>query len=275
MIFNAFTIIIPSYKDYRFVRPKIDNLMKLRYPADHVEILFVKGGCAKEQIVILNAGNPLIKVINTKTVGKTNQLNVGLSKALANVILVTDIDSLLPEHTLERINNAIEKPEVACIGVYSIPRPAHVIDRLYWAQANWGRYIESRYYTASHVTATCYAFKRLEEAITRAPMFLPADVIADDVFVPLFVNMNGFRTLILPDVEVIESRNPSTVKELVKHKSRKGNAFLRELLRFTYQLPKARGRLKIIFVLRLLQFLVLCGWGYMFYHQDSNFQKVR
>ena len=275
MIFNAFTIIIPSYKDYRFVRPKIDNLMKLRYPADHIEILFVKGGCTKEQIIVLNTGVPLIKVIHTTQVGKTNQLNKGLLKAQGDIVMVTDIDSLLPPHTLECINLEMQKKGVFCVGVYSIPKPAHVIDRLYWAQANYWRYLESRFCTASHVTATCYAFKRLIDQNTCRAGLIDHDVIADDVYFPTLFNFNGLKTVILPNVRVIESRNPSTVDELVKHKSRKGNAFLRELLRFVYMLPRARGRYKIIFLVRLLQFMLISGWTYPFYQQDSNFKKVR
>lgn len=266
---KTITIIIPVYKDLGLVKAKVDNTMRLKYPADHIEIILAHGGAAKNVVKIIQEGNPLVKTVHTTIAGKIPQLNMALEFARGEIILQTDIDSLLEENCLLLIEDVFKNEDVMAAGVWVSPDPALWFEKPYWALQNRLRLWESNFVSVSHFAAPCFAYRK---------GFLkryPDDVIADDVFVALKAGFEGKRAVFLRYARAKETRNPTSLTEWFEHKGRKGNAFLRELLRFLYKLPYARGRLKVVYGMRLLEFLITSGLSYPFYQQDSKFRKVK
>jgi len=104
------------------------------------------------------------------------------------------------------------------------------------------------------VAACCYAFKR--DLLSR----FPADVVADDVHAVALANTLGYHTIYSHKAKVEELRTPTTLPEFFRHKYRKGNAVLREMLRFCYRVPDMNGRWKSILTTCLAQQLIL-PWG--------------
>ncbi len=263
------SIIIPVFQDATLSKEKTDNLMALRYPADHVEIIFSHGGAKSEKVVVLNE-KPLIKIVHTQAKGKTYQLNKALAFAHGQVIVQTDADSRMQEDCLLKIEEEFNRDkQVVVIGAWSYPAPAHWLDKVYWLLQNKWRLWESNFVTCSHVVGPCFAFKK--DLMAQ----YPEDVIADDVYVPLLANFQGLKTSFIKTTKVKELRNPLNLQGVYQHKSRKGNAFLRELLRFSYRLPEARFKWKLVYGLRLLEFLLTSGVSYPFYQQNSCLRRVR
>ena len=190
--------------------------------------------------------------------------------------MITDIDAMIDDTALFDIMNAFQNDHsVGVVGLWTVPKGGYFFDCLYWCVANWIRVLEDWYCTCSHPVAPCYVFKRGDG---RNPMgLLPDDCIADDVFVAFRNNFDVRKTRYIRSSKAYELRHPKDAAGFIAHKTRKGNALLREILRFMYRLPDASMRWKIIYALRFFQFTVLTpsiAFSYPFYKQNSKLEKV-
>lgn len=269
---RTFSIIIPVYQDLKYVRDKVNNILDFNYPADKVEVIFAHGGSKTNKDQVIREEDPLCRIFHRQSGGKIYQLNEAIKAAHGQIILITDIDARMPPDSLSRIDEAFDDPVVAVVGAWTYPMNCILVDRIYWYIANWLRILEQKIYTCSHVSGCCMAFHRF--MIEK----FPEDVIADDVYIPFLANFNDLKTVYLRDVKVAEIRQPRTIGSFLMHKTRKGNAVLRELLRFMYLLQQATIRWKLIYLARLIQFTILTPTvflSYPFYRQTSKLRKVR
>jgi cellulose synthase/poly-beta-1,6-N-acetylglucosamine synthase-like glycosyltransferase len=65
---------------------------------------------------------------------------------------------------------------------------------------------------------------------------LPDDVVADDVHTAFRASKGGYRVAFLR-ADVTELRAPASLSEMLRHKHRKADAYLREVLRFDRPMP--------------------------------------
>jgi cellulose synthase/poly-beta-1,6-N-acetylglucosamine synthase-like glycosyltransferase len=145
-------------------------------------------------------------------------------------------------------------PETAVVGAHTAPRGGISVERCYWTAQNRVRLLESRIGHVSMVMACCYAFRR---SLLKT---FPEDVVADDVYIAALANTLGYHTKYSARAVVEELRVPQTLPDFFRHKFRKGNAVLREYLRFCYRLPDLETRWKSILGTRIVQQLLL-PWG--------------
>ncbi len=274
------SIVVPCLNEADLVSEKFRNLAECDYPADKLEIVFADGGSTDGTLDLLRAlakddghHGQLVspcgvepatrrsehgrvaratRVIACPIGGKINQLNHVLPKLTGDIVVVTDADAHLAPDALGWMVAEFEaRPEVAVVGAYTSPRGGLAVERCFWAAQNRVRLLESRISHVSLVVACCYAFRR---SLLSA---FPHDIIADDVYVAALANTLGYHTTYCKKALVEELRTPSTLPEFFRHKFRKSNAVLRELLRFSYCLPEIRTRWKCILATRIVQQLLL------------------
>ncbi len=148
-----------------------------------------------------------------------------------------------------------------------VPPAGHPLEHLHWALSNRVRRLEAAAGSASLVVAPCYLVRR---SILHS---LPANVVADDVHASLRVAGVGLRTGLVAD-EVRELRTPHRLDELLAHKARKSEHYLRELwrarsavggmlpvARWAYFCRLAQFTLAPLLGLSLLLWAILAGWG--------------
>jgi hypothetical protein len=116
--------------------------------------------------------------------------------------------------------------------------------------ANLIRRYESGRGSSSLVAGPCYAFRR-----TLLGQF-PDDVVSDDVYVALAAAASGLRVA-LADVRVVEQRSPLRLGDLLRHKLRKTDAYLREIFRFLPYVGQMPAPARIIFLWRAAHLTVL------------------
>ena len=250
-------IIIPCFNEEGYVKQKADNLSKLEYDQDKVEILFLNGVSTDNtsgEIVDVIGNMPNWQLVETGCKGKINQINYGLSKISADVEIVvsTDMDALLSSDVLIKFADEFNYDNrVAVVGASIAPQSSISIEENYWRDQNLLRILESNIYTSSIVIAPCYAYKR--SLIDR----FPDDCVADDIYIAFKANTDGYLTKYVDSITGTEIRTPNTFSDFFRHKFRKGNAYLIELLRFLYRLPYMSAWWKVIYVTKFLQLTVM------------------
>lgn len=256
------SVIIPCYNEEGLIATKIENLKAVDYPSDLIEFVFVDGGSTDRTVEIIKGhieGHANFKVISSTKKGKINQLNEVLGQIRSKIALNTDVDAILQKDTILKMMRQFNDPKVLVVGAYCSPENTLDIERYFWQSQNKGRLLESQAYTSFIVVAPCYAFRRwLIDSF-------PEDVIADDIYIASHANMLGGRTVYLQDAIATETRCPKSYGEFIAHKFRKSNAYLRETLRFLYRLPEMSGMLKMMFLTKVAQQLLLpyalMWWG--------------
>ena len=253
----SITILVPYFNEEKFIKAKFGNLLKLKYPEDKLQILFLDGNSTDSTSEILGnlinkKGDKRIELVRTNRSGKIHQLNYILPQIKSDIIVNADVDSSMEQDTLIKIADAFQNDkEIGVVGAFVTPLAAPPPEIAYWNSQNRIRILESCAHSSSIVTAPCYSFRN--GMIKK----FPQDTIADDIFISFQANIKGYKTLYLSDAIVYEKRNPHKIWELIKHKFRKGNAFLKELFRFLPKINQMNMKWFIIYSNKFLQFFII------------------
>jgi cellulose synthase/poly-beta-1,6-N-acetylglucosamine synthase-like glycosyltransferase len=220
-------VVVPVYDEAQLIAGKLENLAALTYPRRR--IVLVDGGSSDGTIAAIERSG--FALLRTSLRDKTAQLNEALRLfADEDWILVTDADALLGADTIERLMSATDAT-IGVVGASVRPAAAHELESLHWRATDWLRAREFDRGSAGIVAAPCYLARR--EHLCD----LPPDVIADDIHVASRAMRAGQRVA-HSEASVVELRSPQNVRDLLRHKSRKADAYLREIFRFLpYRMP--------------------------------------
>ncbi len=249
------SVVIPLYNEEAFIERKVENIKELDYPRDRLRVYFVDGNSTDNSVNNLNKlckGLEYVKIVEAGGRGKINQINYILPRLDSELVINTDMDAMLEKDVIKNIVKVFNSDEEAyVVGAFTLPKGALTIEEVYWRGQNYFRRIESDVYASSIVLAPCYAFR------AKLLAAFPEDCVADDVYVSFLANTLGKKTKYIKEALVHELRTPRRFAELLKHKFRKGNAYVTEVLRFAYRFPRMRTLWKIIFFTKLSQVAVL------------------
>jgi len=247
-------VLVPVHDEAGLIERKLDNLAALDYPPDRLRIVVIDGASTDgtwRLLVERGRADQRLSTIRVEVADKTRQLNVGLRHCRGDWVIVTDADARLMPETLRTIVAVGEADQaVGVIGATVIPERAHVLEHLHWRMANLIRRHESERGSASMVAGPCYAFRR-----TLFDQF-PDDVVGDDVYVALFAATSGMRVA-LASIQVTEQRSPVRLTDLLRHKLRKTDAYLREIFRFLPHAARMKSPARAIFLWRVAHLTVL------------------
>ena len=96
-------LIVPCYNEEKQIIAKLENIRSLKYPENLLEVIFVDGGSSDKTVDLLSKaireGEPC-RIEQCDQPGKINQLNYGLAHSKGNIIVNTDVDTLLSAEAL-------------------------------------------------------------------------------------------------------------------------------------------------------------------------------
>ncbi|MCJ7816577.1 MAG: glycosyltransferase [Candidatus Aenigmarchaeota archaeon] len=264
---GTFSILVPTFNEKGQVKAKIENLRRLEYPKAKFRIIFVDGGSKDGTIEEIRRSKG-VRLFVSRRGGKINDINSVLPKLKTDYVMITDADSLVSSNTLKEFNKILNGPEIGAVGAYTKPTKSTREEMDFWETNNRLRLLESRFFSSSTMIAASYAFRR-----KLIPKF-EEDVIADDLFSTFKVLSKNYKVIYTDKATALERRSPSTFSEMVKHKSRKARANIKETIRFLPYTGKNRfwriiyptKVLQTIFIPLLLPIFVLLSLLYLFYN---------
>jgi cellulose synthase/poly-beta-1,6-N-acetylglucosamine synthase-like glycosyltransferase len=163
---------------------KLRSLQALDYPRDRLEILVYSDGStdATEPLVTAVAKtDPRVKLFCSKERrGKPSALNFMHEAATGEVLLMTDVRQALAPGALRHLLDALADPAVGCVSGNLVLSGASGAGA-YWRYEKFIRGWEARLGSMVGVSGSLYALRRKDF------QRLPADLLLDDMFVPLCV----------------------------------------------------------------------------------------
>jgi cellulose synthase/poly-beta-1,6-N-acetylglucosamine synthase-like glycosyltransferase len=191
------SVVLAVHNGAALLPRKIEHLLGLDYPGIK-EIIIVSDGSTDGTVELLaRQHHPLLTiVILAEHSGKAVAINAGVAKATAEVILFVDIRPEIAPGAIQQLINNFADPKVGCVAGELILRTGShddasaAVSGFYWRYEKWIRTCESICGSPVGVYGGFYAIRR-ELAVQQ-----PAGMILDDMFQPLSIIRQGYRSVL-------------------------------------------------------------------------------
>jgi len=218
-------ILIPVFNEERIIRLKLENLAKVEYPADRLEIIIVNDSSTDNTLKIVNdymAANPSLKITifdSKEHLGKTGCLNNALKNLKADVVIISDADCFWPHDILVKALSYLSDPQVGAITARELllnPQDTWVTlgEQFYDSTVQSIRIGESKLHSTIFFQGGFAAYKR--------------DVLAefnhstDDSGTALDIVQSNKRTILIPEIGFF-TISPTAFKNKVSIKIRRAS----------------------------------------------------
>ena len=191
------SVVLAVHNGAALLPRKIEHLLGLDYPGIK-EIIIVSDGSTDGTVELLaRQHHPrLATVILAEHRGKAVAVNAGVAKATAEVILFVDIRPEIAPGAIQQLVSNFADPKVGCVAGELILRTGShdnasaAVSGFYWRYEKWIRTCESICGSPVGVYGGFYAIRR-ELAVPQ-----PAGMILDDMFQPLSIIRQGYRSVL-------------------------------------------------------------------------------
>jgi poly-beta-1,6-N-acetyl-D-glucosamine synthase len=193
------SIVLAVHNGASLLPRKIQNLLAIDYPNIREIIIVSDGSTDGTTELLANQQSPLIKtIVLSGHVGKAVAVNAGVAQATADVILFADVRQEIVTGALRQLVSNFADPKVGCAAGELTLRQGDQnasstgVSTLYWRYEQWIRKCEAAFDSPVGVCGCFYAVRR-ELAVPQ-----PAGMILDDMFQPLSIIRQGYRSILDP-----------------------------------------------------------------------------
>jgi cellulose synthase/poly-beta-1,6-N-acetylglucosamine synthase-like glycosyltransferase len=211
------TIIIPAHNEEKVIADKLENVLSLDYPPDKMEILLVMDGCTDRTKAIAEGlfDTRLKAIEQVPRKGKMAALNLAVSKALGDIVVFTDANSLYGKDAVRKLVRNFADAKIGCVCGelrYNSESLVGEGEDLYWKYEKFIKEKESQMLSLLVVNGSIYAVRKY--------LFEPVEeTLADDFVVPMMIARKGYGLVYEPEAVTYE-KTASDAKEGINQKAR-------------------------------------------------------
>ena len=205
------TVIISVFNEEGVIREKIENTLKLLYPAELLEILIVSDGSTdRTNQIVTSFKDPRIRqAAFSERKGKTACLNQVIPEAKGEILVFTDANSMFPADALQKFSRNFTCEEIGLVTgwtKYRNPGGEGESVGLYARLEMITKQAESRFSSCVGADGAVFA--------VRKNLYRPLqDYDINDFVIPLNVIGQGKRVVLDPEVFCIEQPADNESKE--------------------------------------------------------------
>ena len=209
------TIVMVVRDEEQALPDKLRNLTTLDYPSDRLEILVVSDGSTDGTAAILQewaARGAIQPILLAEHQGKARGLNQAMPAVQGEIVVFTDVRQTIERGAIRLLVENFADASVGCVsGELMLGDPeAGESSRgmgLYWRVEKKVRELESLSGSTIGATGALYAARKT------LLVELPADLILDDVFLPMSVVRQGFRVIFDPRARAWDKADLGSARE--------------------------------------------------------------
>ncbi len=191
------SVVLAVHNGAALLSRKISHLLALDYP-NIQEIIIVSDGSTDgtEELLVEFHHPRLHPIVLKEHVGKAVALNAGVTQATADVILFVDIRPEIALGAIQQLVSNFADREVGCVaGELILRQRGHdgataAVSGLYWRYEQWIRTCEAMSDSTVGVYGGFYAIRRELASVQ------PDGMILDDIFQPLSIIRQGYRSVL-------------------------------------------------------------------------------
>lgn len=254
------SIIIPTYNEAEMISYKLENISRLSYPKNLLEIIIVDSNSSDSTTQIVKDFSKqksldVHLIEETERKGKSHALNNALSHCTGEVIVISDADCFWPTKLLQSALPFLADPTVGAVSGPKLlfnSKQTWVtrMEESYLKTANFLRVGESKAGSTVFFEGGFSAFKKnlLEK-------FDPYQTGSDDCGSIIGVIEKNYRAMIIKEANFYSSFPPS-FRGKISIKLRRINQLVRVFAKYSALLLKGRVKIKSTVVPNILLYLV-------------------
>lgn len=186
------TVLLAVYNGEKWIRAKLQSILQLDYPQEHMEILVISDGSTDQtDAIAAEFGAEGIQLLRVPHAGKAAALNAGMAQATGEILFFTDVRQRLEPDALRHLT--------ACLGDAAVGGASgHIVFvdgggggeadvGLYWRFEKWLRDKLTAVDSLLVATGCIYALRR------GLACPLPTGALIDDAHLPLAAIFKGYR----------------------------------------------------------------------------------
>lgn len=192
------SIIIAARNEAANLPRKLENLRRLDYPADRLQIVIASDASTDDTAgFLLTHASSLTPVILMQSAGKAGALNAAVAAATGEFLVFLDVRQTVEPEAVTELLRPFSDPAVGAVSgelLLDQDPGSNAPEGLgiYWKIEKLIRRLESRTGSVVGVTGAIYALRRsLYEDV-------PAFTLLDDVYIPMQAAHAGYRVLFQP-----------------------------------------------------------------------------
>lgn len=246
------SFVMAVYNGENFLAAKLRSILDLDYPRELMDIVVVSDAStdATDDIARSFSGES-VKLIRVARGGKPAALNVAVPQTRGEILVLTDVRQTLERASLRKMIACFGDPTVGVVSGDMVVRLGSIEETnvgLYWRYERWIRKQLGRLDSMMGATGPFYAIRR---ELFR-PM--PADLLLDDMFVPLNAFFQGYRLIVEEEARAFDYPTGVETEFWRKVRTLAGNY---QLLRYMPELLGFRNRMLYHYVSYKLARLLL------------------
>jgi glycosyltransferase involved in cell wall biosynthesis len=191
------SIVLAVHNGASLLQAKIAHLLNLDYP-NLPEIIIVSDGSSDgtNELLAQQSDPRITAIILPEHSGKAVAVNAGVARATSEVILFVDIRPEIGQGSIQELVSNFADPKVGCVaGDLVLRESGHdaataSIGGHYWRYEQWIRTCECTFDSPVGVYGGFYAIRR------KLAVPQPAGTILDDMFQPLSIIRQGYRSVL-------------------------------------------------------------------------------
>ncbi len=208
------TVLITAFNEEAAIREKLDNTLKIDYPADKLEILVASDGSTDrtDRIVGEFATRGVRLFRQEGRVGKTATQNNAVELATGEIVLFSDATTAYRKDVFTHLLPAFADESVGCVAgrlIYVNEDSSNVGKgaQRYWNYETFIKTAESRFCSLIGASGCLYAVRKS----AYEPMYAEA---CSDFLICTSVYRKGLRSVFAPEAVCFEHTNRRTADEL-------------------------------------------------------------
>jgi cellulose synthase/poly-beta-1,6-N-acetylglucosamine synthase-like glycosyltransferase len=207
-------MVVAAYNEAQHLPAKLENTRLIDYPPDRLEVIIGSDGSSDATPEILRAANlPGLKpVIFPERRGKVSVLNDLLQQTRAEIVVMSDANTLYAPDAIRKLVRHFRDPAVGCVsGELGLEQNGGVSgEGIYWRYEGWIKRNESRLGFLVGCNGGIFAIRReLYEP-------LPASTLVEDFVLTLRLLERGHLVRFEPEARAVEPPCPSARAEMIR-----------------------------------------------------------
>lgn len=233
------SMLVPCYNEEKTLEQTVLSLLGLTYPKEKLEVVIVDDGSKDNTRVIgerLAQKYPAqVKYFYKENGGKYTALNFGITHSKAEIIGCLDADSFVVEDALlEVVKKMEDEPATMAITpAMKVYRPKKMLEMMQAVEYTFGIFYKKMFDNLSAVNVLPGPFSLYRrEVFTKIGLFKHAHN-TEDMEIAFRMHANGLK-IVNAHTAVVYTTVPSTVRALIKQRTRWSQGFLQNARDYSY-----------------------------------------
>ena len=198
------TLMICAYNEEDIIAEKMENILQLDYPFEHLCVMWVTDGSNDRSNELLQAYPEVTLVYSPERRGKAAAMQHGLSVNKSGIVVFTDANTMLNTEAIREIVSLMRLPGVSCVSGEKRVAARHQGqtaaegEGLYWKYESALKRWDSELYSAMGAAGELFAVKMADYRPA------PSNALLDDFMMSMLIVKDGHRIAYTADAYASE-----------------------------------------------------------------------